>query len=341
MGLWDRVQDKRNQDRKDNTQDSEIKQLRERVEKAEKRSKKRNDSRERDESEDRFDRSAKKSMAKIQREFDEGYGRFGGRFAQGDSESTTTASHEYHLTIMPTVITENQLQAQVIYLQQTVIDVLQDALKNGTQPDMQKLIEAQKTARISSIAALRDQEARLGGSRTDSPPRGLPPPKRASTIAGSVIENDSNPLYCRYSSDLQFMPSKPLARDFAPGGSCQCPSCFTPIDATADDFWKIGKCTPVIVADKGYEKEILETREFVLGQRFVIKCHTPDGKYACVLCSNFRNQDAICRTVEALVRHVGNYHDVNEIVKDKDLREVDLERTRLALEAPSTWGYSV
>ena len=298
-----------------------------------KHSDERSNQRGRGDPDDQFERSMIKSAAKIQREFDEGYGRFGGRFAQGDSKLSPAPTHLWFLTTGGTVITENQLQAQVIYLQQTVIDVLQDALKNGTQPDMSKLIEAQKAARKSTVAALREQESRLG--RNDiSPPRALPPPKRASTITSSVIDAPSNPLFCRYAQDLQFMPSRPLARDFAPGGSCQCPSCFAAIDATADDFWKIGKCTPRIVADRGYEKEILETREFVLGQRFVIKCHTPDGKYACVLCNNFRNQDAICRTVEALVRHVGNYHDISEIIKDKDLREVDLERTRLALEAP-------
>lgn len=89
------------------------------------------------------------------------------------------------------------------------------------------------------------------------------------------------------------------------------------IDATADDFWQIGKRIPVMYAGK----EVMEAREFVLGQRFVIKCHTGDGMYACVLCNRGRERDAVCRGVEALVRHVGRFHEVKELEAEVDLRE--------------------
>ncbi|KAF2108631.1 hypothetical protein BDV96DRAFT_256121 [Lophiotrema nucula] len=312
IGLWDRVAEKRRQKHKDTKQDDEIKKLKDQVESAEKKHKekeeelnKRRDGRDRrDDVYENFDRSG----MMIQRQFDEGYGRMGRRFAQGDT------------------ITENQLQAQIITLQQTVIQVLQDALYNGrelTRADMAKLISASNSAREGSIDALRQQQNRLAvdspqssASSVVSRSRSLSAPRRAST----VIESD--PLYCRYSLDLQYIPNKPLSASFAPGGDCRCPACPTRVAATADDFWQIGKRTPILLptAD-GYEKEVLSTREFTLGQRFVIKCHTADGQYACVLCNRNRDVDAICRTVESLVNHVGRFHDVRELEQERDLRE--------------------
>jgi hypothetical protein len=78
----------------------------------------------------------------------------------------------------------------------------------------------------------------------------------------------------------------------------------------------------------------LETREFRLAQRFVIKCHTPDGEYACTICNKGRDVDAICRTVESLVKHVGTYHDVGELEREVDLRETKVDTRRLSLPAP-------
>lgn len=232
---------------------------------------------------------------------------------------------------------ENQLQAQIISLQQTVINVLQDALYNDrqlTRADMNKLVAASNAARDNSLEAMRQAQQRLGGSnsspRSASPQRSIAPPKRAST----VIPDGPDQLFCRYSLDLQYVPNKPLAASFAPGGSCQCPACGVRLDVTADDFWMIGKRTPTIIIEKGYETDILETREFRLGQRFVLKCHTPDGEYACTICNKSRDVDAICRTVESLVKHVGTFHDVEELDREIDLREVKVDTRRLSLPAP-------
>jgi hypothetical protein len=107
-----------------------------------------------------------------------------------------------------------------------------------------------------------------------------------------------------------------------------------PLDVTADDFWLIGKRTPTTIIDKGYETEIMETREFRLGQRFALKCHTPDGEYACTICNKNRDVDAICRTVDSLVKHVGTFHDVDELDREVDLREVKVDTRRLSLPAP-------
>lgn len=238
-------------------------------------------------------------------------------------------------------ITENQLQAQIIALQQTVITVLQDALYNDrqlTRADMAKLVAASNSAREGSLRALQDQQHRLSGNgsnRSPSPQRSISaPPKRSST---SLIDAPDQ-LYCRYSLDLQYMPNKPLAASMAPGGSCECPACGTRLDVTGEDFWMIGKRTPIVVVEKGYETDIMETREFRLGQRFAVKCHTPDGEYACVICSRNREVDAICRNVESLVKHVGTYHEVDELEREVDLRETMVVDKRLSLPAPPRTG---
>jgi hypothetical protein len=121
----------------------------------------------------------------------------------------------------------------------------------------------------------------------------------------------------------------------APGGSCECPACGLHLDVTGEDFWMIGKRTPITIIEKGYETDIMETREFRLGQRFAVKCHTPDGEYACVICSKNRDVDAICRNVESLV----TFHEVDELEREVDLRETKVVDTRrLSLPAPPMTG---
>ena len=316
MGLYERVQSSRNQGKRDSKQDSEIKQLRETIEKAEKRGRERDEDRDRMKRRlpggDRYDGrddlgdNFQQSGALIQRQFDEGYGKLGRRFAEGDT------------------LTENQLQKQIIALQQTVINVLQDALYNKrelTRADMAKLVAASDAAREGSLDALRAQQQRLALEDSSAPPyaaspsRALTAPKRASSVA------ESDPLFCRYSLNLQYIPKKPLAASFAPGGECRCPDCGLRLDVSSEDFWQIGKRTPIIIKENGYEKEVMETREFRLAQRFVIKCHTADGEFACVLCNKHRERDALCRTVEGLVNHVGKFHEVHELERDADLKE--------------------
>ncbi|KAL1602215.1 hypothetical protein SLS59_004902 [Nothophoma quercina] len=359
MGLWERVHDRREahkQKQRDTKQDGEIKQLRDQFEDAQKKAEKRQEEIEklrngggdqgggnrgggygggggggggygrgsgyRDDVGDSLERNG----MMIQRMYDDMYGRYGSRFARGDA------------------ITENQLQAQIIALQQTVITVLQDALYSDrqlTRADMAKLVAASNSAREGSLKALQDQQARLSShasqhSRSPSPQRSIAaPPKRSSQ---SLVDTPDT-LFCRYSLDLQYVPSKPLAASMAPGGSCECPACGLRLDVTGDDFWMIGKRTPITVIEQGYKSEVLETREFRLGQRFAVKCHTPDGEYACVICARNRDVDAICRNVESLVKHVGTYHEVEELEREVDLREtVVVDKRRLSLPAPPREG---
>ncbi|GIZ41670.1 hypothetical protein CKM354_000496900 [Cercospora kikuchii] len=53
--------------------------------------------------------------------------------------------------------------------------------------------------------------------------------------------------------------------------------------------------------------------------RFVAKCHTEDGKFACVLCDRYRERDCICKSVDALVKHLGTEHTPEEFEGDADL----------------------
>ncbi|KAI1336183.1 hypothetical protein F5Y15DRAFT_419184 [Xylariaceae sp. FL0016] len=300
MGLWERLSEKRQQKKRDTKQDEEIRRLQEQVAQAEKRGREREDDNSRRRRDDDLGSSLERSGALIRREYDEGIERLGRRYAIGDT------------------ITENQLQAQIIALQQTVINVLQDALVNDrmiSRSDMQKLMLANQAARQGSLDALRSQYQRLSLDTTPVQ-RALPPPKRASTIV------EADPLFCKYSLDLQFISRKPLSASFAPGGDSRCPECRVRLDAEpTETYWHIEKRVPVIVSDGRYEEEIIEEHRFNLGQRFIIKCHTEDGEYACVLCNRFRNADVICGSVETLVNHVGKIHDVSELSKDPDLRE--------------------
>ncbi|KAK8012838.1 hypothetical protein PG991_010213 [Apiospora marii] len=372
MGLWDRVKDKRQQTKRDTEQDKEIKELRKQVEDAGKQQQNNNNngnnnnnnrnnqdqqyqhqhqhhtqqrccsgSRHRSppprrrgrEREDEVGYALERSGALIGREFDEGYERLGRRFAIGDT------------------VTENRLQAQIIALQQTVITVLQDALYNGRQldnADMSKLIAASNAAREGSLDALRQQrqrqtlaiEAPAPAPAVPMPPPAVSfaPPRRAKTVL-----SEPEPLYCRYSLDLQYVRNKPLARTFAPGGDCRCPGCGIRLRAEADDFWEIEKRERGRAAREGRRgsrsssggEAVLDEREFHVGQRFVVKCHTPDGEYACVLCSRFRDKDVVCPTVDQLINHVGRDHSINELEREEDFEMRARTRPlRKALPAP-------
>ncbi|CAK7230420.1 hypothetical protein SCUCBS95973_007567 [Sporothrix curviconia] len=79
----------------------------------------------------------------IRREYDRDYARMGARFAEGDT------------------IAQNELQAQIIDLQASVIRLLQEALDTGVMPDPAALYAAASRARNGSIRALQDQYQRM------------------------------------------------------------------------------------------------------------------------------------------------------------------------------------
>ncbi|KAI7539462.1 hypothetical protein KC317_g17474, partial [Hortaea werneckii] len=100
--------------------------------------------------EDDFAYESRRSRAMIERMYEDHLMRAGDRYATGD------------------MITENRLQTQIIQLQQTVINVLQDALYSGrglTETDQRRLIAAQSAARDGSLDALEDHYARISTRR--------------------------------------------------------------------------------------------------------------------------------------------------------------------------------
>ncbi|KAH7134430.1 hypothetical protein EDB81DRAFT_887231 [Dactylonectria macrodidyma] len=359
IGLWDRVKEKRKQQHRDTTQDEEIKKIQAQLERSERRCRENDRALERSRSRggygeiDDVGASFQRSGALISREFEDGYERLGRKFAIGD------------------VVTENKLQAQVIALQQTVIDVLQDALYHGRQldrVDMAKLVAASDAARDGSLGALRDQRQRLllaaPEERQPSPqlalgpprrastvvdserstPLALGPPKRASTVSSASVHSsqlavgpprrassvvDADPLYCRYSLDLQYAHNKPLTASFAPGRECQCPACGVQLEAEGDDCWAIRKRAKRWLLVDGYDRQVEEDVEVLVDQRFVVKCHTTYGTYACILCSIYRDGDIICDNADALVNHVGRAHDITELERQPDLhiRSLELEKS--------------
>lgn len=56
--------------------------------------------------------------------------------------------------------------------------------------------------------------------------------------------------------------------------------------------------------------------------RFIVKCHTPLGEYACGLCAGPRGDSAVvvlCETPEDLVDHIAKEHKTADIEKDVDI----------------------
>lgn len=244
------------------------------------------------------------------------------------------------------MITENKLQAHIIQLQQTVINVLQDALYNGrslTQGDMQRLIAAQQAAREGSLDALQGQYSRmLADERVrrkqlpdyyeapaqrmlleDDPTplrkqltfptrhastRSLPPPRRAESLPVPP-----SGLFCGYSEVLQFT-SRPLNPAFEPSAGSHCPSCDVILPVDTLDVWYFG--TEGATNRDG----VREVRECRVDARFVVKCHTRDGRFACVLCNQYRDVDCICRSVQGLVKHLAVEHTPKEFEGDVDLQ---------------------
>ncbi|KAI0969841.1 hypothetical protein F4678DRAFT_155679 [Xylaria arbuscula] len=316
INLWDKVSEKRKQKKKDSKQDDEINKLKEQVAQIDKSKEKPEpdghrrayDSKGSDTGDGEvLSRSLERSEALIRREYNDGAGRMGKRFAMGD------------------LITENQLQAQIITLQRTVIDVLQEALVNRqslSHGDVQRLIAASLAARNGSLDALRQQYQRL--SFEAHPPL---PPRSLSGTSHKTSEIGAGELFCKYSLTLQNISGMPLSASFAPGGDGHCPSCGVRLDPeTSDTYWHIEKRAPANT--RGENGDTMKEYHFDLGQRFIVKCHTDRGEYGCVLCRRHGEVDIVCRSVPTLVNHVSKEHTIWELDAEPDLKKgVDFIRT--------------
>ena len=86
---------------------------------------------------DGYNRSAKKSRGMIEQQYDDYMQRVGPRYAQGDGRFRWQSLRSHATSNTLIVITENKLQAQIIQLQQAVINVLQEAVwmvANSAEP---------------------------------------------------------------------------------------------------------------------------------------------------------------------------------------------------------------
>ena len=145
--------------------------------------------------------------------------------------------------------------------------------------------------------------------------------KTSITRAKTVVDT-SGPLFCRYSSELQRDPRMPLHGSFAPGGANACPACETTLEVEQGRAWKIVKeILHERISTPEYDDEIIEERIFLLGNRFVIKCHREDGGFACLLCYRNRDKDTLLESAQGLVRHIWQKHEVEEF-GDIDIKEV-------------------
>lgn len=57
----------------------------------------------------------------------------------------------------------------------------------------------------------------------------------------------------------------------------------------------------------------------------MVKCHQsgPGAGYSCVLCSREGSVDTVCGDVRALVQHVWKEHSAGELVKERDVVEIE------------------
>ena len=233
------------------------------------------------------------------------------------------------------MVTENKLQAQIIQLQSTVINVLQDALSDGrdlSQSDRRRIVAAQNAAREGSLDALEGRSRRMLAQKRPSSRASLdyersddwddedrfapirrqqtlpapPPSQRSRSLPrrSRTLPIDSGSLFCPYSEQLQYN-TRTLDSAFDPSGDGHCPSCSTTLNIIHE----------AIVP--------LDGQSYRLNQRYFVKSHMPDGRFACVLCARNRDVDAICSNVTALAKHIAGTHTSEEAQRDLDLIVVE------------------
>jgi hypothetical protein len=362
IGLYERVGEKRKQKKRDSSQDQKIKKLEQQIKDAEgKNNNKNNDNNSNNNNRKEVrgedaEQSLRSGGPLIQREYERNLRRLGDRFAVGDCTSPLSRKlvREAADTDAHIAITQNQLQGQIITLQSTVINLLEDALYTGRIADINKLYNASELAREGSLAALQSQYQRMLQAaplrrppgfmrRISSTPtlKSLPAPPDGRSVADGSSRTEKNgttltvvktkrddidpggALFCNYSLELQSSPRQSLDASFSPSGDMTCPVCLTQVAVEQGRAWKIVKeVLHKRILTPTYDDEVIEDRTFLLGNRFVVKCHREGRGFACVLCSTSRDRDTICESAEGLVRHVWQKHEVGEYLTDVDIREI-------------------
>jgi hypothetical protein len=121
------------------------------------------------------------SSSQVMAEYDRGYRRLGEGFARGDCMLYQIAWSTY--TDEKVVVTQNQLQAQIIQLQRTLLGIHQDYMlstylsPSSSHSHLLRLIQTTRSARVASIQALHMQYQRMLPPLepvAPDPPRTLP-----------------------------------------------------------------------------------------------------------------------------------------------------------------------
>ncbi|KAF2709466.1 hypothetical protein K504DRAFT_274908 [Pleomassaria siparia CBS 279.74] len=284
-----------------------------------------------DSDEDSINASSELVLAEYQR----GYRYLGKKFADGD------------------LIAQNQLQAQIISLQKTLLTVYQayalhppDPHRSPISQHLSQLLQSTRAARAASIEALAMQYQRMleipetfplpqlpgGGfpaSKHSIAIRETLRPRRESDVSphsyphphphphshshSNSAPTASNSLFCVYALDLQHFSDQPLSDNYLADGDGQCPFCKFLVSSRPGKAWEIVK-----EDDKAKDEE----RVFLLQQRFVVKCHREGGGFACLICSRCREVDTVCGEARALVDHIWREHTCEELSNDEDIVEI-------------------
>ncbi|RMZ19732.1 hypothetical protein D0859_16271 [Hortaea werneckii] len=185
-------------------------------------------------------------------------------------------------------------------------------------------------------------------SKPSPAPTTLRPPPRSTTRSYSPDPT----LFCPYSIHLQTTtyPLPPPSTN-RPETSLTCPSCHVPIPVSARDYWILSTTGPPAssahqpnhhsnISDDIYDDDDdndddffpihppspadyssdTGRREWKLTARFLVKSHTREGEFACLVCERRENsrreggrgagggEVGVARSVEGLVRHLGRWH---------------------------------
>jgi hypothetical protein len=235
------------------------------------------------------------------------------------------------------VVAQNQLQAQIIGIQQTIIAIFQESAleygpsRNPVSHHLARILDSTRAARSGSVEALAQQYQRMltaaavphglpAGDevaiRTKTRPRDRSADSTTTTRSGATtISERRTPrgLFCVYAVDLQKYNDRPLADHYREGGDGQCPYCKFLIPTKPGRAWEI---------TKEDERNSARDRTFLVENRFVIKSHREGGRFACVLCNRGRPSDTVCDSIAALVDHVWKDHACGEYEREIDIVEV-------------------
>ncbi|KAK3325115.1 hypothetical protein B0H66DRAFT_547409 [Apodospora peruviana] len=345
----------------DKTQDKKIKELEKRVKEAEE-GKNANNNPPQQERQQEPDRNRENDLRgsleqggpMVKREFDRHYANMGPRFAEGDLIAQTQLQSQV-ITLQSTVIkmleealftgklpdmqklynasefarmgSIRALEDQTMRLQQSlpIRRPIGPVRRTSSTPTLRSSSTSTSTttdtSSTTSSTTTDSSDSRSRWAQPHTPTRYNQPPQKALTLF-----DKGGPLFCRYAEDLQRTRHALDERFF--GGSCMCPDCNVAIDLSPAGGYKIDKevvITERIIRPGSGATELVkrfEDRTYLLTSRFLVKCHRERVGFACYLCFRHRDKDTLCKTMQGLVGHVADKHDIREYETDPDIRDV-------------------